>query len=102
MSKLHELAERMGVETLYRAGDDVPHVFYIGNHRPDFEIAHDMHEKLKVEGRTKSWSLDSVGWQEGWSWSIGDDADKVEYEEGTGPFIECVCELASRHIGERE
>ena len=93
MSRLHELAQRLGVEThwpsLAITHDALPTTMVTGEiARQDKDIAHDMLVKLP--------QFDYNVWWRGQRWTAWcDDLPDALY---AGTFEEAVCALAERHL----
>lgn len=99
MSELHELAERMGVETHITDLVTIPtQPFNRRIKRFDLEIAHDLLPKLLATDYNWRYEVCTMN---GVNWHLIEARDSNRQILFTGHYIECVCELASRHIKEK-
>ena len=94
MSRLHELAQRLGVETMTAL--DPKWKTYDPRSRPDKDIAHNMLAKLPCEGSWPEWMLEFNAKHNHWHWAWAE-----KDEAGIGTFESAVCALAERHLEQK-
>ena len=103
MSRLHELAQRLGVEITHSdkivMAQNTKNAVAMNVHcrRPDKDIAHDILAKLPITTGWPAWNLDrdygSTFWW--WTWRATNEDESFC---GKGAFEEAVCALAERHL----